>query len=361
MHSPPIAPGPYLIDAEWMTKALRASGDLPHGEVIELQSRPVGNGLVGDSFRFELKYSSAPDTAPASVVGKFPAEDAASRASGAGLRLYLREVSFYRDIAQTVDISTPRPLYAQINPETHDFTLILEDLGPARAGDQLAGCSVEYAATALKEAAALHAPRWGDASLAQIDWLNPANSEMNGQIAAALPMVVAAFKDRYQGQLEPECLAIVDRLPAAVLAMQTGTDAPITLQHADFRLDNILFDVKSGARPMGTLDWQTITLGPALTDVSYFLSAGLSPQTRREHERDLVGLYHAELQRLGVQDYPLEAAWRDYQRFAVHGVLMGVFSAMAVERTDRGDALFLKMTRGGCLQALDHGTFEMWG
>jgi len=40
---------------------------------------------------------------------------------------------------------------------------------------------------------------------------------------------------------------------------------------------------------------------------------------------------------------------------------MGVFSAMAVERTDRGDALFLKMTRGGCLQALDHGTFGMWG
>ena len=112
---------------------------------------------------------------------------------------------------------------------------------------------------------------------------------------------------------------------------------------------------------MGTLDWQTITLGAALTDVSYFLSAGLSPETRREHERDLVGLYHAELLQRGVRNYPLEAAWRDYQRFAVHGVLMGVFSAMAVERTDRGDALFLKMTRGGCLQALDHGTFEMWG
>jgi len=101
---------------------------------------------------------------------------------------------------------------------------------------------------------------------------------MTGQIAAALPMVVAAFKDRYQGQLEPECLAIVDRLPAAVVAMQGVTDFPITLQHADFRLDNILFDVKGGARRMGTLDWQTITLGPALTDVSYFLSAGLSPE-----------------------------------------------------------------------------------
>ncbi len=361
MQSPPIALGPDLIDADWMTAALQASGDLPAGKVTDVQWCPVGNGLVGDSFRFELTYAGAPDTAPASVIGKFPAEDPASRASGAGLRLYLREVGFYRDIAPTVDISTPRPIYAEINPETHDFTLILEDLGPARAGDQLAGCSVEDAATALKEAAALHAPRWGDVSLLQIDWLNPANSEMNGQIAAALPMVVAAFKDRYQGQLEPECIAIVDRLPAAVVAMQGVSDFPVTLQHADFRLDNILFDVQGGTRRMGTLDWQTITLGAALTDVSYFLSAGLSPETRREHERDLVGLYHAELLQRGVRNYPLEAAWRDYQRFAVHGVLMGVFSAMAVERTDRGDALFLKMTRGGCLQALDHGTFEMWG
>ncbi len=360
MQSPPIALGPDLIDADWMTAALQASGDLPAGKVTDVQWRPVGNGLVGDSFRFELTYAEAPDTAPSSVVGKFPAKDPASRASGAGLRLYLREVGFYRDIAGTVDISTPRPIYAEINPETHAFTLILEDLGPARAGDQLAGCSVEDAATALKEAAALHAPRWGDASLALIDWLNPANSEMNGQIAAALPMVVAAFKDRYQGQLEPECLAIVDRLPAAVVAMQGVSDFPVTLQHADFRLDNILFDVQGGTRRMGTLDWQTITLGAALTDVSYFLSAGLSPETRREHERDLVGLYHAELLQRGVRNYPLEAAWRDYQRFAVHGVLMGVFSAMAVERTDRGDALFLKMTRGGCLQALDHGTFEIW-
>ena len=361
MQRPPIASTPQFIDAAWMTSTLQASGDLPHGQVTLVQSRPVGNGLVGDSFRFELAYADAPQGAPASVIGKFPAADAASRASGAGLRLYLREVGFYRDIAQTVDISTPRPIYADIDPETHDFTLILEDLGPARAGDQLEGCSVEDAATALREAAALHAPRWGDASLLQIEWLNPSNNEMNGQVATALPMVVAAFKDRYQGQLEPECLAIVDRLPSAVIAMQGVTDFPVTLQHADFRLDNILFDIHGGTRRMGTLDWQTITLGPALTDVSYFLSAGLSPETRREHERDLVGLYHAELTRRGVRDYPVEAAWHDYKRFAVHGVLMGVFSAMAVERTERGDALFLKMTRGGCLQALDHGTFEVWG
>ena len=44
----------------------------------------------------------------------------------------------------------------------------------------------------------------------------------------------------------------------------------------------------------------------------------------------------------------------------VHGVFMGVFSAMVVERTERGDALFLAMTRGACAQALDLDTFDLW-
>ena len=97
-----------------------------------------------------------------------------------------------------------------------------------------------------------------------------------------------------------------------------------------------------------------------MTDVSYFLSAGLAPEMRRANERELVGQYHDELQRLGVRDYGLDQCWTDYRRTAVHGVFMGVFSALAVERTERGDALFLAMTRGACIQALDHNTFDLW-
>ncbi|MFI4974828.1 MAG: phosphotransferase [Caulobacterales bacterium] len=360
MHTPAIAARPDLIDAEWMTAALRASGALPEGRVSAVASTPVGNGLVGDSFRFSLEYDAAPPGAPASVVGKFPAADPASRASGSALRLYLREVSFYREIAHTVGIITPKPHYARIDPANDDFTLILEDLGPARPGDQLAGCSVEDAATAMLEAAALHAPRWADPTLETIGWLTAGDATMP-LVVGALPMVIGAFKDRYQGQLDAECLALVDRLAPAVGAMIADRSGPRTLQHADFRLDNILFDIQGGTRRMGTLDWQTLALGPGATDVAYFLGAGLSPRLRRDHERELVGLYHAELARLGVAGYGFDQCWSDYRRLAVHGILMGVFSAMAVERTERGDALFLAMTRGACLQALDHQTFELWG
>ncbi len=359
MPTPRIAAGPEAVDADWMTAALRASGALPEGRVTDLAATPVGNGLVGDSFRYQLTYDAAPPGAPASLVGKFPAADPASRASGAGLRLYLREVSFYRELAHTVGIITPKAHYAEIDPATQDFTLIFEDLGPARAGDQLAGCSVEDARTALLEAAALHAPRWGDPALERLDWLTGGQETMS-QVLTMLPMVIAAFRDRYDGQLEPEYMALLGRLPATLAAMQADRSSPLTLQHGDFRLDNILFDIQGGTRRMGTLDWQTLTLGPAVTDVAYFLSAGLAPDLRRQNERQLLAGYHAELIRLGVTGFSFEHCWRDYRRLAVHGVMMGVFSAMAVERTERGDALFLAMTRGGCRQALDHGTFDLW-
>jgi hypothetical protein len=75
---------------------------------------------------------------------------------------------------------------------------------------------------------------------------------------------------------------------------------------------------------------------------------------------ELVRFYHAELIRRGVENYGWDQCWRDYRRYALHGILMGVFSALSVERTDRGDALFLKMTRGACAQALDSGTFDFW-
>lgn len=359
MKAPAIAAHPDQVDAAWLTKALRAAGVIEDATVATAIARPVGNGLVGDSFRYALTYDRDAPGAPASVVGKFPAQDPSSRASGAALNLYLREVSFYRELAGTVGIITPRPYFAGIDPATSDFTLIFEDLGPARAGDQLTGCSLEDARTALLEAAALHAPRWGDPALEALPWLNSRDTTI-APILAMLPPVITAYKERYAGVLEPEFMALVDRLPAAMAAFNEDRSFPLTVQHGDFRLDNILFDIQGGARRMGTLDWQTVSLGTGLTDVSYFLSAGLPVEVRRQNERDLVGLYHAELQRLGVGDYGWDQCWRDYQRTALYGVFMGVFSAIAVERTERGDQLFLTMTRGGCAQALDHDTFGFW-
>ncbi|QUD89909.1 phosphotransferase [Phenylobacterium montanum] len=359
METTRLPAGPDALDADWLTGALRESGALPAGRVTEIAITPVGNGLVADSFRLTLAYEGAAQDAPASIVGKFPARDAVSRQSGSAHRLYLREVSFYRSLAASLAIFTPHAYFAEIDPATDDFVLLMEDLGPARQGDQLHGCTLADAKTAMAEAAAMHAPRWADPTLLHLDWLVP-SPDLAQQVETALPAITGMFKARYEGVLEPEFVDLVDRLPAALARQRGDTSSPVTVQHGDYRLDNILFDVQGGRRPMATLDWQTVTLGPAVQDVAYFLSAALDPHERRQHETELVRFYHGELIRRGVQGFSWEDCWRDYRRYSLHGILMGVFSALSVERTERGDALFLKMTRGACAQALDHQSFAFW-
>ncbi|HEY2658693.1 MAG TPA: phosphotransferase [Caulobacteraceae bacterium] len=359
MGKPAIAARPEDVTPEWLTLALRAAGAISEARVTDITSRAVGNGLVGDSVRYALTYDRATQGAPQSLVGKFAAADPQSRASGANLGLYLREVSFYRELASTVAIRTPRTFYAGLDETSQDFTLLFEDLGPARGGDQLSGCSLEDAQVAMRQAAALHGPRWDDPVLPNLDYLNT-SARIFPMILAALPSVLAAYHERYDGVLEPEFMALVDALPAAMPSFSTAKSGPMTVQHGDYRLDNIMFEIKGGAEPMGTLDWQTVACGPGLIDVAYFLSAGLAPDVRRAHEVELVRLYHEALQGYGVKDYDWESCWRDYRRYALHGVFMGVFSAIAVERTKRGDALFLAMTRGACAQCLDHGAYGFW-
>jgi hypothetical protein len=113
-----LTPGPLQIDPEWMTAALRQAGAIRGARILDITCDPVGNGLVGDSYRFGLTYGEVEPDAPASVIGKFPAADPDSRRSGSVHLLYLREVSFYRDLAQTLAIHTPRSFVAEIDPET---------------------------------------------------------------------------------------------------------------------------------------------------------------------------------------------------------------------------------------------------
>lgn len=360
MHNGLLVPDPAKIDAAWMTGALQQSGALHTARITDLACHRVGNGLVADCYRFDLTYGGFEPGVPASVIGKFPASDPASRKSGSEHFLYQREVNFYRVLAPTTAIHTPRAHVAEIDPATDDFTLILADLAPARQGDQLAGCSLADAATAMAQAAALHAPRWGDASLDRLDWLAIRPARLNALVDAALPRIIGLFRDRYDGLLAPGHFALVERLPAAIVAMRKDRSAPRTIVHGDFRLDNIMFDVSGGTAPMATLDWQTVGVGAGLTDVAYFLSAALDPADRRRHEDDLVHVYHDALCRRGVHDYDWAQCWRDYRRHTLHGILMGVFSALSVERTVRGDELFLKMTRGACQQAEDHDSFACW-
>lgn len=90
-----------------------------------------------------------------------------------------------------------------------------------------------------------------------------------------------------------------------------------------------------------------------MSDVSYFLGAGLPTELRRSHERELVEGYHQQLLASGVDGYEFDECWNDYRRFSFSGLLMAVIASMIVGQTERGDDMFMAMATRHAQQAID--------
>lgn len=344
---------PAAIQPDWLTDRLRASGALSNGQVTAIRWEPIGTGQVGDSARFHLTYDRE-GAGPATVAGKFPAEDQNSRGTAAAFGLYAKEVGFYREIAPHLDVRVPVVLAAEIADDGVDFVLIFEDLGPARGGNQLASCSLADARAGIRQAAALHAPSWNNPALIGLDLVQP-REEQSEQVKALYGNAQAIFRERYADSLEPEFMAICEELNEAKDHWFGRESETKSIVHGDFRLDNILFDIKGGAEQIAVLDWQTVASGNPMLDIGYFMGTGIGDELRRAHEDELLDLYCAEMTARGVS-LTRDAIWDDYALGAIHGISTAVFSAAYVERTERGDANFLSMARGGCALALQHGS-----
>lgn len=314
----------------------------------------IGTGQVGDSVRFTLDFAGEPK--PLTLAGKFAAADPTSRGTAVMLGLYAKEVRFYRELAPDLQIRTPKTLLAEIAEDGSRFCLLFEDLGPARGGNQIAGCSLADARAVIGQAAALHAPSWQNEAILGRNWLQP-DPEAAIRVKALYPQAQAIFRERYRDELEPEFMALCEELAEITVATERARTVT-SLVHGDFRLDNVLFDIRGGHEPIAVLDWQTLTIGNGLTDIGYFLGCGIGDALRHAHERELLELYCAEMTARGVA-MTVDAIWDDYVLGALHGVSTAVFSSAFVVRTERGDANFLSMVRGACALALEHGSLHL--
>ncbi len=351
-------PTPDGVTAGFLTERLRAAG---HRDVTvrDFSSERIGTGQIGQCIRYELDVDGGDAATPRSLVGKFPSDDPTSRQTGVQLGNYLKEVSFYRDLQPRLGIRTPRCYYAAIDGVGPHHMLLLEDLAPAEQGDQLKGCTPDVAHTAVLELVGLHAPGWCDASLRGIDWLGEP-SPVRVQLGRAL----------YAAQLEPFMARFGDRLEAdeaRIIRAVAGSKGPpfellddvFGLVHVDYRLDNLLIDETCTPPTVAVVDWQSVTLGNPLSDVAYFLGAGLDPGDRRRVEEDLVRAYHAALGEAGVTGYPWARCWADYRRGVFAGFAVTVVASVMVEQTERGDEMFTAMARRHARHALDLDAEEL--
>ena len=348
----PIADTPVALTAGWVTDALRSAGVIEGVAVTAVDQTPVGTGQMCDSVRLRLTYDG-PTDGPATVIAKLPAADETSRATALSLRSYENEVRFYQQLAPELPIRTPHVFHADIDVVTASFILLLEDMAPAGQGDQLLGCSPEVAKVAVDELVRLHAPRWDDPTLAEMEWLHRDRAEGQQFMLMMLPIFWDGFRERYAADLGQVIHQAGDALFADLEAYLTADTEPWSIVHGDYRLDNLLFDPTPGGVPITVVDWQTVTHGPALNDVAYFIGAGLVRDHRVSVEQELVRGYHSGLVAAGVTGYDWDRCWRDYRRGTWAGLIMAIAASMLVERTDRGDQMFLTMAERHARHALD--------
>jgi len=349
--SPPIIDDPADVTAEWISQVIRAGGH--HATVAAIEREAVGTGQMAHNERFRLDFDGDPDGAPDSVVIKFPSPSEESRAAGAAGG-YRNEVRFYTELRAGLSISTPECLYGSVADDSSTFTLVLEDLAPARQGDQLRGAADQQVILAAANLAGLHAPRWGDPTLESIDWLEASGANAIGFIEIVTPM----FIERYQHHLSREARLVFETFGAHV-AEWVEAESPIhTLVHGDYRLDNLMFGWDTNAAPVTAVDWQTLGLGAGGRDLAYLLGNSAEPANRRRHEGEAVGAYLTAMLQLGV-DIPFVEAMDQYRHGTFQGPFITMLGSIAVGQTDRGDHMFMAMAERSAAQILDHDSLDL--
>ncbi|MEB4212204.1 DUF7065 domain-containing protein [Mycobacterium sp. 94-17] len=338
---------PADLTASWLAAVIGT------GPIADFAVERIGTGQMSECYRVRLNYAEDAARGPEAVVLKVAATDPVSRQTGLALGLYEREVRFYGDIAPRLDGPIAPCYHAAVDAATGVFDLLLGDAGPAVVGDEIAGATAEQALLGVVELARLHGPLLGDAALADAPWLNrdaPLNQAM-------ITPLYAGFVDRYGDQIAPEHRVVCERLVAAFdgyLASESDVSGPGRVQglvHGDYRLDNMLFGIEGADRPLTVVDWQTVSWGPALTDLAYFLGCALPTEDRGRHYDALLRAYH---EALGPQaPLSLDDVVDGVRRQSFFGVMMAIVSSMLVERTDRGDRMFMTMLQRHCDHVLD--------
>ncbi len=337
------------LTASWLEEALGT------GSIADFHLEQIGTGQMSRNHRVSISYKSDVGSGPGSVVLKTASADDTSRDTGVRLGIYEREVRFYRELAPRLGGPLAECHVASFEPEGGWFTLLLEDAAPAVQGDQIAGCSIAQARLAVHELAKLHAPVFGDPELGATPWLNQENP-LNQAVMTAL---LGAFLERYGDRVSAEHQEVCRRFVSSLDDWVADRRPPLGLVHGDYRLDNMLFGAAGAPREFIVVDWQTVGWGMAMTDVSYFLGASLTTEDRRAWEETLVREYFEQLHAHGVRGLLWDECWLGYRRQTFLGLLMTIGPVVIVERTQRGDDMFMVALSRYAQQVLDLDALEL--
>jgi aminoglycoside/choline kinase family phosphotransferase len=343
------------LDAAWFTATLRNAGKLADDVAVAtaiMSPLSIAEGMMSQVMRCTLTYDR-PTDAPKTVIVKGATSDAHRRFIAQVGNMYLREVRFYQHLATDAPVRIPNGIFADIDPGTADFVLVLEDLGQLRSIDQVAGATADQAVMAIRCLAQWHAKWWGSAKL---DALSEHFYKWNGEFnQAAFPMVFGqnwpTAKEAFADRLPPEIVHIGDHFVENVNQILNDLMEPNTLVHSDFRADNLMLD----GDDIVLIDFQMVSVGCGMLDFAFFVSQSLTAESRAMNFDALLTIYLAELAAHGVEFSRAEALDK-YKRALVFGLAWPVsLSGSLAQLDDRGKALAYSMLDRFVRAVMDSG------
>ncbi|MCY4365623.1 MAG: phosphotransferase [Chloroflexi bacterium] len=311
----PIPTSLAEITASWLTRALAAGGVLPGATVTRYTPESIaeGKGFTNRVFRLHLEYQRPNPGLPASLLVKLPATDPLMLPLFRLLGPNLREVNFYRNLSRDCALQTPVCYFGQADPATGNSALLLEDLGSARQGDSVAGCSLDEARQIARRLAAFHAQWWDSPLLDGLVWLPPRDDEALAYQELHEPSW-RSLTEKTGRLLPPGLRQLGDSMPDLFGRVKSMlAESPRTIVHGDFRLDNFYYPADAASPAPLVLDWEYCGIGRGVFDLATFVCEAFPPAQRRREEWGLLTEYHSALTASGITGYSLNQCWNDYR------------------------------------------------
>jgi hypothetical protein len=314
------------VTAEWLSAATGWQVTSARNEIIG-----VGVGVASAVYRSHLTGSGCPK----SVIVKMPALDPNATFTSTVLRMYIREVKFFKTLAKDMPFRVSKSYYGEVNEETSQFAMVVEDLGNLRVVDQVAGMRIDDARRAVDGLATMHARWWGKADALAAD--GTTISLGDPIYPAVVPMVFGEGWEKCTKEIKmPDSIMKVGpRFGAAVASLLSSlAKGPNTLAHGDFRADNILF---GAGDELVVLDFQLIGTGIGAYDLAYFITQSISADDASRYERELFDRWVDGVLAGGApKDLVDKAAlWQHYRSAALFCLAYPIIASRGMDLSDK--------------------------
>lgn len=323
---------PPEITLPWLAELLHERHpDAAAPVAFEVTPLKSGVGEMGTLVRVALRYADGDQAGPGSLIAKFATDNDHHRERARSIRLYDREVRFYRELAARVPARVPHSYFATVDDDSAYYCLVLEDFSGHTPGDEVRGCTPGEAALAVAEVAKVHAAFWNRTEGPELAWVPRHDgvfaANRHQAVVQGWPKMIANHEAQFDDRIRGYERAYAEAFPRLrdLMARQ-----PVTFVHGDLRMDNLLFGRPGRPDPVVLLDWQGSVVGRGVQDVAYLVTHSMTTDDRRAAESGLIDLYVRTLHDAGI-GYDRDEAEEHYRLAVlfVFSIVIGITGGMA--------------------------------